>query len=1082
MSCFTCLPIFRKFSLEPSLYDDHLAKLYVTASAVADGIKVPPEFYVDFDKEETLLGDLVSMPPEVFFPGVTPFFIDADKAKTSLKKLDTKPYSIVGINVLVIRKLVIAKKIERLSDYEKYAEIMKAFSLEDAIISAEAFSEVSDSMQFLPIDHDDKKIFGNIAPGESSGCKRVAKTMKNKLRLSREQQINFVFHVHEFFKKIKPEKGKKSYTQNQIGSICDGIWPYMNFFQTYDNSDVVKKKVCQCIKDMEVVNNSLSILQSIEIYGRNSSNNRGRDESNQNAEDHSNDICTRRYDPEELIYTVNNVLLECGLIVPQLMSLIRTGLEKRALVFIEPSYTLIDRWLRRSTPCNVPVFFVVRDEKIRTLIYDYICTKSTKIRESVRCISREELQGRPLSKDGEIIICSDASNLDSYYLRSLSERKCLNRESIIIAIDSDDSLSAEGSLVKMEKGNLISLMKIPTGVEKEKNNKRCIWVSTNEMRDNVSVEFFAKAEKERKSTIRRVGMETFSKDVFFPPVGVPLRTHIESLMAEKKNTHSSKQFIMFSPTFKIYYSGFSEIALALSGKIKIYVRTQFLKTEANSSKFIPVPESTVSQYVGSLEEAEEFLYEKYPFYEKQFKCVCEERESDENSVGIKIGSDGNDIELTKSESKSSSSKFVGQIVREKIDECEVRYPDTLKEFFFLFYDILLKRLRGKELKILKDLAMNSAFSSQSLCNITPEFFELVLQVEEYTDDYYIDAFKALLVLFDVAVEYHILQKNEFRLLKNRRTEWQKLFARVRGLAKKTFSKEEFLKLYYNLRLQIDLGEIVRVDSDDSVFAFSMLFSLLTGLESYIVPAIKWRDVSFKNSGLCTIKIVRQFNSDGGGEVAIEDTYDYRILPVGRILASLLKDAKEEVDRIALENGVQKKAVREFYVVNAFCHNIEMMRRRLAPRKISEFEASVISNVLDINELLVYVPDSRRGTKETDLSVYKGNILRENFRFYASDIGKFDEDEIAYFLGNVPVSTAGLHYIDYRSESMLLRLNVKLDRISSFLEENEKRKEKSDTASLIDVSPDCVDIGIKASGACSVIASASHGVEVRMEVK
>lgn len=1080
MSCFTSLPVFKKITLGNGLNDDHLARLYVSASALADGVEVPAEFHVDFNQNEPLLGDLVSIPPEVFFPGATSFFINADKAKTALKKLDTKPYSIVGINVLVIRKLITDRRIESLSQYERYIECMKSFGAEDEILPVETFNEISDSMLYLILNTDNKKIYGNVAPDASSGCKRLAKGLKNKLRLTREQQIDFVFYVHQFFKKLTPPKGKKSYSQSQVESICDEIWPYMNFFQNYDNSDVIKKLVCQCIKDMEVVNNSLSVLQNIELYGRNSVSDSVKDESNQNAEDHSSYNSIKRYDPEELIYTGNNVLLECGLIVPQLMALLRTGLEKRSLVFIEPSYTLIDRWLRRSTPCSVPVLFVVSDNRICTLIQDYINTKSIKIREIVKCISHEELWRRPVPKNGEIIICSDAAKQDSPCWNRLSERKRRTNDSIILAIDSDDSLSAKDSLVAIEREYLVSLMKIPTGVEKEQNGKRCIWVSTNEMRVNVSVEFFAKAEKERKSTIRRIGIENFDKSVFFPPSGVPLRTHIESLLAEKKEKHSPKQFIMFSPTFKIYYSGFSEISLACNEKMKIYLRMQFLKTEANraQAKFIPVAESTVSQYVGSLEEAEEFLYEKYPFYEKSFKRVCEDIEIGENAVGIETVAESEDIEPTKSKEKS---KYIGQIVREKIDQYELRYPDTFRDFFFLFYDILLKKLREKELRILKDLAMNSNLSLQSLSNITPQLFELMFQGEEYTDEFYINAFSAFMGAFDVAVEYHILQKNEFRLLKNKKAEWQKLFARVRGLAKKTFSKEEFLKLYRNLRLQIDLGEVLRADADDSVFPFCMLFSLLTGLESYVVPAIKWRDITFKESGLCTVKIVRQFTSNGAGEVAIEDPYDYRILPAGRILTALLKDAKEDVDRIALENGVEKKAVREFYVVNSFCHNIEMMRRRLAPRKISEFEASVISSVLDIPELLVYVPDSRRGTKETDLSVYKGNLLRENFRFYASDIGNFDEDETAYFLGTMPISTAGLHYIDFRSEAMLLRLNVKLNRVCAFLEENEKRKERSNE-SIIDVTPDCIDIGIKTSGDCTVIASAPHGVEVRKEVK
>ena len=69
-------------------------------------------------------------------------------------------------------------------------------------------------------------------------------------------------------------------------------------------------------------------------------------------------------------------------------------------------------------------------------------------------------------------------------------------------------------------------------------------------------------------------------------------------------------------------------------------------------------------------------------------------------------------------------------------------------------------------------------------------------------------------------------------------------------------------------------------------------------------------------------------------------------------------------------------------------------------------------------------------------MYRGDYLKENLRYQLYDKAKCTEDEIQYLFGNEKATTMGCHYIDYKSDEILILLNTKIDRISAFLEEND----------------------------------------------
>jgi hypothetical protein len=89
--------------------------------------------------------------------------------------------------------------------------------------------------------------------------------------------------------------------------------------------------------------------------------------------------------------------------------------------------------------------------------------------------------------------------------------------------------------------------------------------------------------------------------------------------------------------------------------------------------------------------------------------------------------------------------------------------------------------------------------------------------------------------------------------------------------------------------------------------------------------------------------------------------------------------------------------------------------------------------IGIDDIVVKVPDSDKGTKETNLSVYQGDIFRISFQAWAQSCSKLTGDEVNYLLGNNPTTTFGQHYCDFANNSSQLVMHTKLRRMDCIIE-------------------------------------------------
>ena len=83
-------------------------------------------------------------------------------------------------------------------------------------------------------------------------------------------------------------------------------------------------------------------------------------------------------------------------------------------------------------------------------------------------------------------------------------------------------------------------------------------------------------------------------------------------------------------------------------------------------------------------------------------------------------------------------------------------------------------------------------------------------------------------------------------------------------------------------------------------------------------------------------------------------------------------------------------------------------------------------------LQISIPKSDSGYSEVILTRYYGDLLQENFKYYAMKTAGFSEDDICFMVGTNRATTFGKYYMDFNCEQSLLYTHAKLNRLESFL--------------------------------------------------
>lgn len=339
---------------------------------------------------------------------------------------------------------------------------------------------------------------------------------------------------------------------------------------------------------------------------------------------------------------------------------------------------------------------------------------------------------------------------------------------------------------------------------------------------------------------------------------------------------------------------------------------------------------------------------------------------------------------------------------------------ALKTLWYL-YPSLADRYSKSSYEILSSM-MNTVIGQQKVCDLTAELCEywLITTYPELSDNALWTRYEMLVTMLDQAVAHGYCTSNNLRQALRQAQIRDKLFAQVRkALTKKHFTRSEMQKTYTYLLTKIGQGEAIY---------WGVLLRLMTGLESKIVCALRWCDLLFSSEyNMYSIIIARQMHDDGSFK-GFYDNEDYLTFPIPQKLLSLLLKLKQDY-------GIKNDTPLILSSLTS-SHKAPI----ITPKHLNELTREVIHSI-GIDERIIYLPHHNGQERETDLNKYSGDIIRENFRYWATETGNFNADELSYLLRNKPHSTLGCYYCDFLNEASQLILYVKLNRMEAAIANN-----------------------------------------------
>ena len=346
---------------------------------------------------------------------------------------------------------------------------------------------------------------------------------------------------------------------------------------------------------------------------------------------------------------------------------------------------------------------------------------------------------------------------------------------------------------------------------------------------------------------------------------------------------------------------------------------------------------------------------------------------------------------------------------------------ALKTLWYL-YPSLSNFYSNSAYQIFSDM-MKTLIGEQRVGDLTVEGCEylLISAYPELTQNSLWARLEIISTALDQAVKLGYCPSNNLRDALRQTHVCEKLFAQVRNaLTKKHFTKSEYKKAEEFALNKLDEGNTAYL---------GVIIRLSTGLESKTVCALRWCDVFHTPEfNLHSFIIARKMNDDGSFE-GFTDNEDYLTFPVTQRLQTLIFKLKKHYNihddnqlilTSLLPPGGKLKAI--------------------TPSHLNQLTREMIQSI-GVDEKKVSLPYRDGEMRETDLNKYNGDIIRQNFRYWASEEGKFNDDELAYLLRNKPASTLGSYYCDFLNPTSQLILQVKLNRIDAAIHSNSAKSRK-----------------------------------------
>lgn len=223
---------------------------------------------------------------------------------------------------------------------------------------------------------------------------------------------------------------------------------------------------------------------------------------------------------------------------------------------------------------------------------------------------------------------------------------------------------------------------------------------------------------------------------------------------------------------------------------------------------------------------------------------------------------------------------------------------------------------------------------------------------------------------------------------------------------------------------LEMLSVVEKNNDHAYLVPGILIKLYTGLRSEEVCALSWSDYRMaEHFGFHVLQVYRELSRYGDEMSIVGRLTQIRTVPCVKLLADVLDPLLSRLRRYYSED-----MVREMPIIakgdNPF--------RRVDPTELA-------TGANEIACFLFHGEGEDRfsvgGKQGMDPNKFKGDFLRNHFRFVCRYYGKMDDDEVAYLLGIKPDTVDAIHYIDFSKSGSLNQLYQKLMRCEAMLVED-----------------------------------------------
>lgn len=705
----------------------------------------------------------------------------------------------------------------------------------------------------------------------------------------------------------------------------------------------------------------------------------------------------------------NDVALELSFLHQMLFQNKRFGTNKFLIVF--PSPFLVQKVIKDINLETFHVKFVMTDDGLANLTSAWVFDPKQTVKRkkllkehvTIEAYKNNSGEGEPygiIEASGytDILVEDVQGYSDGEYRRGiLNILRNVDENCRLIVFCRDSDMRKDRALFPhVHKKNLKGVFTIPTGTvgTRQKTNTWLADFNEDRIEDsvvNLAVYEFVQARYDDQERVRRLFIDYCSQYPIDYTKYMSGQSSIRSYLKNAKTDVSEEKrrkpahFVEFCPEIAFKYYEFRQ-----SNSEGTYYVAFFVDGEKEYGR--------TTNY--SAETHEEFLFwllNEYIY--RPVRVNKGTREAGDNSTGKMYDAD----------EYSRRGQTYSYWIRDVIGS---QYKDTnvsLRAFWCFNPDIKsILKLNDDEYEALKK-SVHSELGIKYLSEIDSELvLDVISEAEEFgniDDTYIIELLSRVLALAVKKghIRYNPLSDGEGEIFSDRGVR--------KALARRTFPEDKF-RFFFNM-LDPPEGSIIKAEN------LALMIRLLTGISTAEVLALRWSDfltIEGYSVRFHALRIHKRMIPGSNQPQNHSKATCYRILPLGRHLGEIMES------KYLHEGG---EDARDRFIVAAD-ESSPLSAKRISLAFLRNFKK------LGIPDIQIRIPKGDSGFSEVILTKYYGDLLQENFKYWAMKMAGFSEDEICFMVGTNKVTTFGKYYMDFNSDQSLLYTHAKLNRLESFL--------------------------------------------------